>query len=257
MKRALRISLIAACLLLSAAASSAQSLGSMDPSPILKITKIVVKLGQMPQVAKIEAERAKVLRSAKWPRIHMANVSVTGPQQIWVFERYDTLGAIAQDLETIEKTPELKTQLDRLDEAEGPLLESKRDITATYQKDISYRPKFDWSEVHYWEIIWIHLRQGHHGEYVENRVMTREEHERGAFDTHQMMYAVQSGEQSGTFMVIRPMKTLGLLDELHAADDGEPTTPEEKKKKIELFAASSLSEEEAYFHLDPAMSYVP
>lgn len=257
MKPALRISLFAACVLFLVSASAAQSLGSMDPSPILKITKIVVKLGQMPHVEKIEAERAKVLRSAKWPRIHMANVSVTGPQQIWIFERYDTLGAIAQDLETIEKTPELKIQLDRLDEAEGPLLESKRDITATYQKDISYRPKFDWSEVHYWEIIWIHLRQGHHGEYVENRVMTREEHERGAFDTHQMMYAVQSGEQSGTFMVIRPMKTLGLLDELHAADDGEPTTPEEKKKKIELFAASSLSEEEAYFHLDPAMSYVP
>ena len=45
----------------------------------------------------------------------------------------------------------------------------------------------------------------------------------------------------------------GIIERL----GGEPTTPEEKKKKIELFAASSLSEEEAYFHLDPAMSYVP
>jgi len=257
MKFRLRISILVVCVLFVAAALPAQTLGTMDPSPILKITKIVVKLGQMPQVEKIEADRARVLRSARWPRIHMANVSITGPQQIWVFERYDTLGAIAQDLETIDKNPELKAQLDRLDEAEGPLLESKRDVTATYQKDISYRPKFDWSEVHYWEIIWVHLRNGHHGEYVENRVMTRDEHERGAFDTHQMMYAVQSGELSGTFMVIRPMKTLGLLDALHAADDGEPTTPEEKKKKIELFAASSLTEEEAYFHLDPAISYVP
>jgi hypothetical protein len=156
-----------------------------------------------------------------------------------------------------EKTPALKTELDKIDAAEGDLLESKRDITATYQPDISYRPKFDWSEVRYWEIIWVHLRTGHHDEYIENRRMTRQEHEKGAFDTHQMMYAVQSGEPSGTFMVIRPMKTLSLLDDLHAHNDGEPVTPEEEQKKVALWAASGLTEEEAFFHVVPDMSYVP
>lgn len=57
-------------------------------------------------------------------------------------------------------------------------------------------------------------------------------------------------------MVIRPMKTLALLDDLHAHNDGEPTTPEEERKKVELWAASGLSEEEAFFKVDSRMSYV-
>ena len=72
-----------------------------------------------------------------------------------------------------------------------------------------------------------------------------------------MMYAVQSGEPSGTFMVIRPMKTLGLLDDLHAHNDGEPVTPEEEARKVKLWAASGVSEEEAFFKVDPQMTYVP
>jgi hypothetical protein len=228
-----------------------------DPPPILNITKLVVKPGRMPALIKIEAERAQLLEKVKWPRTCIASASITGPKQVWIFTRYNTLGDLASDHEYADSQPALRSALDRLDEAEGDLVESKREITATYQPAISYRPKFDWSEVRYWEIIWVHLRTGHHDEYLENRTMTREEHEKGGFDTHQMMYAVQSGEPSGTFMVIRPMKTLALLDDLHAHNDGEPATPEEERKKVELWAASGLSEEEAFFKVDSQMTYVP
>jgi hypothetical protein len=229
----------------------------MDPPPILKITKLVVKPGRMPALIKIETERAQLLQNVKWPRTSIASASITGPKQVWTFARYNALREIARDEEYVDSTPALRSALDRLDEAEGELVESKREITATYQPGISYRPKFDWSEVRYWEIIWVHLRSGHHDEYLENRTMTREEHEKGGYDTHQMMYAVQSGEPSGTFMVIRPMKTLALLDDLHAHNDGEPATPQEERKKVELWAASGLTEEEAFFKIDPQMTYVP
>jgi len=235
-------------------AGSVRASGVMEPSPILRITKIVPKPGAMAEVRNIEAERTAAFRNAKWPRTFISASAVTGPAQIWILTRYARLAEIQEDIGRIEASPELSQTMDRLDAAEGALLASKRDVTVTYQKNISYRPAFDWSTVRYWEIIWIHLRQGHHDEYIQNRIMTREEHERGGFDTHQMMYAVQSGEQSGTFMVIRPRPALGLLDTLHAANDGEPATPEEEKKKTELFAASSMTEEEAYFRVDPALT---
>ena len=231
--------------------------GVIEPPPILKITKLVAKPGKLSALVKIETERAEILKSCKWPRTSIASSSVTGPSQIWIFARYNSLGDLARDQEFAENLPSLKDALDRLDSTETDLLESRRDITATYQKDISYRPTFDWSEVRYWEIIWVHLKTGHHEAYIENRTMTREEHEKGAYDTHQMMYAVQSGEPSGTFMVIRPMKTLALLDDLHAHNDGEPVTAAEERRKVQLFAESGVSEEEAYFKVDPKMTYVP
>lgn len=234
----------------------AQSGRAVEPPPILKITKLMAKPGKLSGLIKLEEERAGVLKSANWPRTFVASYSVTGPGQIWILARYTSLEDLAKDEDVIASTPTLKAALDRIDASETDLLESRRDISATYQKRISYRPAFDWSEVRYWEIIWVHLQTGHHEAYIENRTMTREEHEKGAYDTHQMMYAVQSGEPSGTFMVIRPMKSLALLDDLHAHNDGEPVTAAEERRKVQLFAESGMSEEEAYFKVDLKMTNI-
>lgn len=229
----------------------------VDPPPILYITKLRVKPGRLPDLVQVESERVETLRKARWPRTMISSVSISGAQELWIFARYQSLGELAADLESIERMPELRTAIERLDRAEAGSIESKHSVTATYQPAISYRPRFDWDEVRYWEIIWVRLRTGHHEAYLENRRMTREEHEKGAYDTHQMMYAVQSGELSGTFLVIRPMKELSLLDDLHAHNDGEPETPQEERKKVALFGESALSEEEAFFRVVPAMSYTP
>jgi hypothetical protein len=237
-------------LLLSSALIFGQTTNPTAPPPFLKITKMSVKIGMLPQLRKLEAERTAALKAANFPRSYIAQYSITGPQQVWIFYRYENDGDIANDLALIENNPTLKTKLDEIETEEAPLLDAKREVTVGYQPKISYRPDVDWSEIRYWEIIWVHLRNGHHSAYVENRVMTRDEHERGAFDTHQMMYMIQSGELSGTFFIMRPMKTLALLDALHAANDGEPATKEEEAKKVALFADSSVTEEEAFWKVD-------
>lgn len=233
-----------------------QTTNPTAPPHFIKMTKMEVRIGKLSELRKLEAERTNTLRAAKFPRSYITQYSITGPQLVWVFYKYDNDADIANDLDFIDSKPALKATLDKIELEEAPLLESKREVTIGYHPDISYRPDVDWSEIRYWEIIWVHLRNGHHDAYVENRIMTREEHERGGFDTHQMMYMIQSGEMSGTFFVMRPMKTLALLDGLHAANDGEPATKEEEAKKIALFADSSVTEEEAFFKVDVAASYM-
>ena len=220
------------------------------------MTKMEVKIGKLPELRRLEAERTDALRAANFPRSYITQESITGPQLVLVFYKYDNDADLGNDLDFIDSKPALKAKLQQIEVEEAPLLDSKREVTIGYHPDISYRPDVDWSEIRYWEIIWVHLRNGHHEAYVENRVMTREEHERGAFDTHQMMYMIQSGEMSGTFFIMRPMKTLALLDALHAANDGEPATKEEETKKIALFADSSVTEEEAFFKVDSSASYL-
>ena len=257
MKMFSKLSLCWVVLFLNAASIWGQS-GAIEPPPILKITKMMVKIGKLPEVQKLESERIGAMKKFNYPRSYISSVSLTGPQQVWIFSRYKNLQDMADDIAFVNRTPALRAEMEKLDDMEGSLLNSKRDITASYQPNISYRPNFDWADAHYWEIIWVHLINGHHDEYIENRIMTKEEHEKGAFDTHQMMYAVQSGEPSGTFMVIRPMKTMGLLDALNAAGhSAEPTTAEEQQKKKQLSVASVVSVEDAYFRVESNMTYVP
>jgi hypothetical protein len=248
--------LVASALLLPAIFLSGQTTNPAAPPHFIKMTKMEVKLGKLSELRKLEAERTAVLRASNFPRSYITQYSITGPQLVWVFYKYDNDADIANDLDFIDGNPALKAKLDKIETEEAPLLMSKREVTIGYHPDISYRPDVDWSEIRYWEIIWVHLRNGHHEAYVENRKMTREEHERGAFDTHQMIYMIQSGEMSGTFFIMRPMKTLALLDGLHAANDGEPATKEEETKKIALFADSSVTEEEAFFKVDLDACYL-
>ena len=240
----------AAVLVLVPTVLTSQTTSQTVPPKYLMITKMSLKIGMLQQLRKLEAERTAALKAANFPRSYIAQYSISGPQQVWVFYRYDNDADIANDLDFIDRNPALKAKLEEIEVAEAPLLDSKREVTIGYQPNISYRPNVDWTEIRYWEIIWVHLRNGRHGAYVENRIMTREEHEKGAFDTHQMMYMIQSGEMSGTFLIMRPMKTLGLLDDLHAANDGEPATKLEEEKKIALFAESSVTEEEAFWKVD-------
>ena len=236
---------------------SPENLKVLSPSTMLKLTVVVPKLGAMPEVRKLETQRVAALKKAKWPRTFLTLSSITGPAQLWTISRFDRLAALTEDADFIDANAELKQEMERIDAAEGPLLDAKRDVTVTYKPAISYRPKFDWSQVRYFDILWIQTVQGKQGEYVENRIMTREEHDAGAFDTHQMMYQIQSGQQAGTFFVMRPMKSMGTLDRLHDADDAEPLSETDKKWKIKLFHESSLREEEAYWKVETAMSSVP
>lgn len=220
-----------------------------SPTPILRVTKIVPKLGMAPQVQRLETERVAALKKAGWPRLRMTIESVTGVKQFWVLTPTKNVVEIDEDIAFINGRPELKKEIERIDAAQGPLLEARIELTLLYQPAISYRPKLDWTKVKAWDMIWIQLQQGRRKEYVENRVMTREEHDAGAFDTHQLMHAMQSGQRSGMFFMMRPMVSLATMDELRAADFAEPLSEYEGKWKTQLHRMSTETEEEAYWNV--------
>ena len=255
-KRPFLILPFVACFSLSGAGSVlAQEPPAPEPPTFLRITREVAKPGTLSDLAYIGAARSIALRNANWPRVSLGLTSVTGPEEVLFLTFYDSLGALEKDREEINKNPALKNELDRLARQEGDLLLSKRDVTVSYKKEISYRPNFDWAQTRCMDLITVHLNAARHAEYLENRKMTLEAHERGGLDTHLFIYAVSSGMPSWTYLIVRPMKSLSHLDMLREQGFGEPMSAEQKKRQTELFGAAAQSEEEEYFCVDPRMSY--
>ena len=231
----------------------------VPPPNVLRVTRSLVKPGRRVELARVRARRAEALADARWPRPSIALTSLTGPDEVWRLTGYEAFEAWNEDLETSRRMPALSSLLELLDHQEGDLLLESREVTAIYHPEISYQPEFDWAHMRFLDVITIQLRPGHHAEYLQNRKLVMDAHQRAALDEHILIYTVSSGWRSGTYLVLRPLRALGdldLMEEMHGKRYGEILGDDNRKRVIELFAAAVEREEEEYFAVDNHASHV-
>ena len=226
------------------------------PPLMMRITREVVKPGKSAAVLSNRALVSRELTSAKSNRVVLGMRSISGPEEVWFLAFHDSLGSIEDAQREIRGVPDLVPRLDNLDAQEGDLLLGKTAMTVLHQEGLTYRPAFDWSEARFLDVISIHVRPGHHLEYLEMRKMARAGHERGGLDTHLIVYKITSGEPGVAFFILRPMRSLHDHDALRAKDFGEPMSPEDNLKMVHLLGESVDHEEEAFFEFDPRASHV-
>src|SRR5205814_798957 len=163
---------------------------------------------------------------------------------------------IQNDLERIAATPPLQAQLEKLDAATGGEVAGRNTMTAQFLKNLSYQPDFDWSRARYLDVITVHVRVGHHPEYLELRRMSLAGHNKGGLDGPLLVYKVNTGVRGLAWMIIRPLTALADHDALREKGFGEILTAAEDQKMVELRAASMEYAEERFFRIDAAMSQV-
>jgi hypothetical protein len=247
----LRTKLVIAALTCSALAC-AQNL--QDPPQILKISSALVAPGKDAALSHAVAEQSQALRRLNWPGVCIGLRPVTGPSELIFLTGYTSLADWGRDRNAVENSAELKTRAVAIDE----LLLQRREISAEFQGEISYRAKYDWSKMRYLDVIKILLRPGHGDEYLKNRKIVLEAHTKAEIDEHLLIYQVSSGYPGTTFFVLRPVETFEGLDlEKRHGDHYLKILGEENRKELhELFAASVQTQEEEFYAVDPALSYV-
>ncbi|MBV9083171.1 MAG: hypothetical protein JOZ62_10870 [Acidobacteriaceae bacterium] len=254
MSRINSAALLAFFLVCSATRSAQQP---QNPPAILKLTHVVVSPGKEAPFARVSAERSQYLATIAWPTISIALTPVTGPNEVLFLSGYKSLEEWAHD-RAMENSPEIKSRLNDLTARAGELIASRRDISADFEPEISYRASYDWSKIRYVDLITILLRPGRGDEYLKNRNIVLEAHKKAAVDEHMMIYQISSGYPGTTFLILRPVETFNGLDlEKQHGDRYMKVLGEENRKELhDLFAASVQTQEEEFYAVDPAMSYV-
>ncbi len=224
---------------------------------ILGITQETVVPGKQAALIRNHGELVRVLRATNGSRVSLGLVAASGPEEIWTFNFYAALGEIETDRVAAARESAVKARLEQLDEAGGSLLSRRNGQTATFLRDLSYQPDFDWSQARYLDIIVVHVRPGHHPEYLELRRMSLAGHLKGGLDGPLHVFKVNTGTPGLTWMIVRPLRSLGQHDELRLKGFGEILTPEEDAKMVGLRAASMEYAEERFFRIEPVISRVP
>ena len=225
---------------------------------ILRITREQVLPGKEAVHARITAERSRYLASVQWPRVSIALRPVTGAGDVLTLTGYQSLAEWGRDRDDIAKTPSLNAKLEHFVSQLGELVSQRREISADFQDEISYRSKYDWSKMRYVDVITILLKAGHGDEYLENRKIVVEAHTKAAVDEHMLIYQVSSGRPGTTFLIFRPVEAFeGLnLEKAHGDRYLKILGKQNRDRLHVLFAASDDTQEEEFYAVDPAMSYV-
>jgi hypothetical protein len=252
------LSLIVGVIFLACAQSIAQQ-GS-EPPAILKVTRVAIKPGQTGPYAGIASSDPTLLAQARWSRVTIAMRSVTGPEEIIYLTGYDSLGSWQTDAALLQKTPDLRFSLEETARKADVYATGVTTFAISYKPDISFKPKFVWSNMRCMDMITVRLKPGHGDEYLANRKIVVGAHTGADIHEHLLLYAVESGIPSSTFVVLRPLDSLHEMDLLDAEHDsekyGKVLGDENRAKLHALFAASVEQEEERYYCADPALSFV-
>jgi hypothetical protein len=238
------------------AARAADAAPTTSPT-ILRITQEAVRPGKYATLAANKATLAQAWCAAGSPRISIALKSLTGPDEVWTLEFLDGLGDLESDLARVAQTPALRARVAAAAEAEAEYLAQRNIMTALFLKDLSYQPAFDWAQARFLDVITVHVRPGHHLEYLELRRMSVAAHNQGGLDGPLHVFKVNTGTRGLTWLIVRPLKSLREHDALRAKGFGEPLTAEQDRKMVELRAASMESAEEQFFRVEPGLSLVP
>ena len=247
-----------ACLAAPGATSMFGQEAAQNAPEILRVTRESVLPGKEVEHARVTTQRSRYLASVQRPTVSIALRPITGPGEVLFLTGYKSLEDWGHDRSDIEKTPALKAKLEQFASKAGELLSQRRDISADFEEEISYRSKYDWSKMRYLDVITILLRPGHGDEYLENRKIVIEAHTKAAVDEHMLIYQVSSGRPGTTFLIIRPVETFGglNLEKAHGDRYMKILGKENREKLHQLFAASVDTQEEEFYAVDPAMSYV-
>jgi len=251
-------SLLAVCAVSSFAALSVLAQPPPAPPKVLVIYREEVKSGMSAAHAKVEAGWPKAFAKAGSTNYYLGMTSRSGPIEAWFLEPHDSYAAFEKSNADDARKPQLSAELDKLGVEDSALISGGRNLIATYQEEISRQGTSPFPLNRYVSVTTYRVRPGKAPEFTEFRRLLKSVNESGKTSNYFVIYQVVSGAPSGTYLLLRGMKSLKELD----PDPGQPTFaqllgPDNQKKLNDLSASFLISSESALFELKPGMSYPP
>jgi len=158
---------------------------------------------------------------------------------------------------TIAASSSLRAEMEKLEKAGAAVHTAQKAVWTTYQEELSFRPPgpADIGKARFMDVVVTRVRPGRIPDYVEFLKAVNQGREKAKLDVRFAVFQVASGAPTGTFIILRPMPSMGELD-----DDGmKPLVTalgDEAWKKLRM-AYAEIVEENArtLFAINPKISY--
>ena len=225
----------------------------------LQITREIVKPGKGGAHAKHEVAWSRALEAAKYTGGALAMTSMSGANEVWFLSQYGTMADLQKMNEGYAASPALMAVSDKYAPAEADMLNNSLTMIASRRSDLSYTSGTPIQALRYMTVQRIAVKVGHNTEFVDARKIIKAAHEQTKMPDGFTVYQVNDGAPSGTYLVLRGLKSLAELDtNPHSANYVAAIGGADGQKKLNDMAMSyENSADVTLFQLNPAMSILP
>jgi hypothetical protein len=228
------------------------------PPKMVLLVHQQVRLGKTSERQKLEIASAREYNELDVPVSWIEMESITGPQEALFFNPFDSFEQLDQDFTIFGLLMAGHPELVRMQEDIRGLLVSESTLIAVRRDDLGYRVQsIDLSKARFLRVLEIQLRPGYEHAFVDSLTTLAEAYEKIKADPW-VVYQVNVGAPTPTFLVVAPMRALKQNDDLlnwqkslrEAEGDETAERLEQTARDAYAFAESNL------YVISPQMSHV-
>jgi hypothetical protein len=218
MMRAKRIA-AAALMLATAGVAAGQTKESVEaataPPKLLLLVHQTFAPDKVNEREKWEVAVARACQKMKVPNSWIDLEPITGEQEVLWFDPFDSFAEMGKAFAEWGPIYASHAELGRLQAQINGALTSQRTIIAVRREDLSYRAnRIDLAKARFMRVLEVQLHPGRENDFAEAFQKLSAAYEKTDSDLPWVVYQVNAGMPSPTFLAFVPMKTLGQNDDL-------------------------------------------
>jgi hypothetical protein len=241
------------------AAAQDQSPATVSAPKYLQVTVEYTKPGKGGLAHdKTESAYVQAMAKARFPIHYIAFNSMSGKARAIYLAHFDSFDAL-QKANKVFDNPATGAEFEKLNVADGELLEDTKQLIFSYVPDLSYHSRAPSPKVRYLEARILHVHPGHGKEFEELVKLWIAAADNAGSSDHWGAYRVEYGDQIGSYVFLTSDNSMADIDQSIAEEPKFTAvlTDDDKKKMRELRAAAIDTDRYELYSVNPAQSYVP
>jgi len=201
---------------------------------------------------------ARACQNLEVPNSWIVMESITGEPEVLSFDPFDSFQQTERPIAEWGTIYATHPELGRLQAQINAALVSQRTVIAVRRDDLSYRAnRIDLSKARFMRVLEVRLHPGHENEFAEAFQKLSAAYEKIESDLPWVVYQVNLGMPSPTFLTFVPMKAVGqndgllkIRERLHAAEG-------EAAERVQQIAREAYASTESnLYSIKPEKSHV-
>jgi hypothetical protein len=241
-----------------AQADDSPNIAAAPPRMILLVHQ-QIRFGSEDERRKLGVAATRAFDRLDVPNSWIDLVSLTGEPQSLFFDPFDSFEQLDKAVAVWGQLFPSHPELARMQQQIKALVTKESTIIAVRRDDLGFRPQsIDLSKARYLRVLEIRVNPGHESEFVESFRILADAYERIKANTPWVVYQVNVGMPSPTFLVFVPMRALKQNDDLlnWRKSIREAEGEEAVHRTEEIARAAYVSTESNLYAISPETSHV-
>jgi hypothetical protein len=205
-----------------------------------------------------ETAMARACQKLEVPNSWIVMESITGEPEVLSFDPFDSFAQMEKPMAEWGPIYAAHPELGRLQAQINAALVSQRTVIAVRRDDLSYRAnRIDLSKARFMRVLEVRLHPGRENNFAEAFQKLSAAYEKSESDLPWVVYQVNLGMPSPTFLTFVPMKAVGQNDDLLRIRERLHSAEGEAAERMQQIAREAYASTESnLYSIKPEKSHV-